>query len=298
MRNWLFVTLVVLLLASLVMLVYAPLMFSPLPPSSLQAHPADSDHPGMEGSLTFCSDICTPYVNPPGAALRGYALDLLQSIYEPSGYTVNLVVAPWTRCLHEARTGHITGVIGTDPDEAPELTYPRETIGIYRPRFYTLPESRWTYRGLDSLREVRLGVSQGYSYTPELDRYIQQQAQSERVLFSKGERSLEHLFTALNEGQIDVFIQNLQTHEAFSKSRSPGHDPLRTAGVPPGDHPLFVAFNPAEAKRDDLATRFDRRIRKLRRDGALKMLLTRYGLIDWQPRSAQTHQVTQEEKSP
>jgi len=298
MRNWLFVILVVLLLASLVLLVYAPLMFTPPLPTSLKEHSADSAHPGIEGTLTFCSDICPPYVNPLDEPLRGYAFELLQSIYGPAGYTIDLVVAPRIRCLHEVHEGRITGIIGTSPDEAPELTFPRESIGIFRPRFFTFPESRWTYRGLDSLRDVRLGVSQGYSYAPDLDRYIQQQAQSERLLFSKGESSLEHLFAALRDGKIDVFIENLQTHEAFAKLRSPGKDPLRIAGVLAVDHPLYVAFNPAAANRDDLAMRYDRRITKLRRDGALDMLLARYELSDWQSPSPQPSQAAQREEHP
>jgi len=288
MKNWLFVTLVVLLLASLVLLVYAPLMFSPAPPSSLTDHPADTVRLGIEGTLTFCSDICPPYVTPPDGPPRGYAVDLLQAIYEPAGYTVKLVVTPWSRCLQEVQQGHISGVIGTDPDEAPELTFPSEDVGIYRPRFITLRDSQWTYRGLSSLREVRLGVIQGYSYAPDLDHYIQQQAQSERILFSKGESPHEHLFDALNKGKIDVFIENLQTHEAFVRLRSSGNDLLRIAGALPFAHSLFVAFNPQAAVRNDLTMRYDRRITKLRRDGALDNLLARYKLRDWQADTTQT----------
>ena len=90
MKNWLFAILVLGLLTLLVLLVFAPTFRGGTASrsSGITPHPTDTTRPGIEGTLTFCSDIWPPYVNDPEQKQRGYSVELLQAIYSPAGFQV------------------------------------------------------------------------------------------------------------------------------------------------------------------------------------------------------------------
>lgn len=281
MKNWLFVTLIVLILTALVLLVYTPIFLAPQsPPPFTSKHPADSTQRGIEGLLTFCTDVSEPFIPVRGETQSGYIPELLRMLYEPVGFQVELVRSPWGRCLSEALKGDMTGVIGTDPSQAASLVFPTEPLDAYRPQFYTLSESPWVYQDLQNLHEIRLGALRDYSYSSLLNAYLTRQGKSERLVFTQGERGLETLLLALHEGKIDAFVANQFTVDAFLKTRAAPKVKLRIAGSLLPKHKLFVAFNPEADRTYTLATRFDRRIRMLRRNGTLARHLAQHNLTD------------------
>ena len=247
MKNWLFSTLMLLVLAILILLIYEPLFEKSTSVSTIsQAHNADSMQPGVEGTLTFCSDVWAPYVNAQDNGREGYVIDLLREIYEPLGYNVELEIIPWSLCLKAVRSGRTTGVIGTDAEEAPALIFPEETMGVYRPLFYTLSQSKWTYHGIETLNGIRLGVVQDYSYSDEMDAYIEQYRQTDSILLSKGEQPIDLLLNALQEGWLDAFVENQFTIDAFLGNNSEIRQNLRIAGPLTTDDRMYVAFSPED----------------------------------------------------
>jgi polar amino acid transport system substrate-binding protein len=220
-------------------------------------------------------------VNEPGNHREGYVVDMLREIYQPLGFKVQLFIVPWSRCLEEVRIGRVTAVIGTDTEEAPDLIFPDATMGVYRPLFYTLAEADWTYHGIDALQEIRLGVVQDYSYSSELDTYIEDYHQTDRLLFAKGEQPMEPLLLALREERIEAFIENEFTVTAYFDDQPGELGLVREAGRLQTDDKMYVAFNPSVERINALAKHYDQRIDKLRKGGLLAELLNNYGLKDW-----------------
>jgi polar amino acid transport system substrate-binding protein len=254
--------------------------------------------PGIEGSLTFCSDVWPPYVNAQDSGREGYVIDLLREIYEPLGYNVELEIIPWSRCLEAVSSGRTTGVIGADEEEAPDLVFPAETMGAYHPLFYTLSNSKWIYKGIETLHDIRLGVAQDYSYSDEMDAYIEQSRQTDRIMLSKGEQPLDLLLNALHEGRLDAFVEDQFTINAFMGNHSEIKQDLRVAGALTTNDRMYVAFSPMEKGSIPLAKRYDRRINKLRNGGFLAKILANYNLKDWQENPAQAAQGQLRERQP
>jgi polar amino acid transport system substrate-binding protein len=150
--------------------------------------------------------------------------------------------------------------------------------------FFTLPDSRWTYTDQAGLSRIRLGAVQDYDYTEMLDLYIGRQAHSGKVWFARGDYPLERLVTALQERQIDAFIENRDVVNAYLQQH-PGQVSLRMAGSAGPATRLYAAFSPRKTDAEGLARLFDRKIDDLRLSGQLQAILDRYGVKDWRNRS-------------
>lgn len=291
--------LAVLILAVLAMLIYQPLLEkTPSASLSSQPHHTDSLRPGIEGALTFCSDVWPPYVKVQGRGSDGYVIDLLREIYEPLGYSVEIEIIPWSLCLQAVNSGRMIGAIGTDEDEAPGLVFPEETMGAYHPLFYTLSKSKWTYQGRETLNAVRLGVVQDYSYSDELDAYIEEHRQTDSILLSKGEQPLDLLLKVLLSGRIDAFVEDQFTVDALLGNNPEIKQNLRIAGSLTTDERMYVAFSPTDEKSLNLSQSYDRRLNKLRTAGLLDNILVNYHLKDWQKNPAQATQSQPGERQP
>lgn len=125
----------VLAMAALALVVYRPLLERPSLLSQegvISDHERESDRP-RHPVLIFTSDPWPGYAGTVGEGMDGYVVDVLRQIYAPSGYEVRYVNKPRTRCIAETRSGQLTGLAGGDVHEAPDLVYPRGTIGRTRP---------------------------------------------------------------------------------------------------------------------------------------------------------------------
>lgn len=281
--------LAVLILAILVLLIYEPLLeIDRSASSAVHTHQTDSMQPGIEGTLSFCSDSRPPYVNLPGGGSEGYFIDLLQEIYEPLGYKVTLEITPWDLCLEAVESGRTTGAIGARRQETPGLVFPVETLGQFRPHFYTLSRSGWTYQGLKTLQAIRLGVLTEHSYSDELDEHIDQFRKTDRITLRKGEQAFELLLNDLQEGRLDALLADPLTVDVFMGKNPEIKQNLRVAGSLTTDERLYVAFSTEDESSLRLRQSYDRRINKFRESGFLATFLDRYDLKDWQQSPVET----------
>ncbi len=285
MRTSNFVVVAFILLGLLLALIYrsAPPAvvpaIAPPPVSALLA--VSTPKAGGAKALTFCSDSWPPYSDQAGTAREGYVVELLRAIYEPLGYTVNYTVQPWSRCLVGVRSGLYSGLAGAEHDDIPDLFFPRLMAGASFPTFFTSKTHLWTYSGEMSLRQIRLGVVQNYTYAPALDRYIAAEAQGDRIVVFRGDEPFRQMLAGLEGGRVDAIIENSLVVEAFLRQQRLPAELLRTAGSAGPGRGVFVPFSPVDERSPELAALFDRRLLELRRDGVLQRILDRYQVSDW-----------------
>ncbi len=276
MKGWHFIVAAAAILAALVYLAYAPyLLDSTEETSSELIEPSFQDH-----VLTFASDPWPPYAGTAGAEQEGYILDVLREIYEPLDYRVRFVNKPWSRCIAEVRSGKLTGLAGCDVHEAPDLVYPRRTIGSTQPTFFVRKDSSWRYEGVESLSSIRLGAIQDYTYERSVDVYIRQHQGTDRVLLAKGNDALQQLIGHLRAGRIDTFVETAPVVRAVLHASDGEVNGIISAGEAPGLD-LFVPFSPRLPEARRYAQLFDKGIDQLRSNGRLAEILASYGLEDW-----------------
>ncbi|MHC4561546.1 MAG: substrate-binding periplasmic protein [Planctomycetota bacterium] len=282
MKNWYFIVAAAVILVGLLALVYSPFLFPPERKTNGNGLFGDTGdgEPTDRHVLTFASDPWPPYAGTAGAEQEGYIVDVLRAIFEPLGYEVGYVNKPWTRCIDEVRHGNLTGLAGCDVHEAPDLVYPRETVGTTRPTFFVREGANWRYDGVDSLTSIRLGAIQDYTYERDVDVYIRQQQGTARVLLTRGNDALVRLIQALRAGAIDAFIENGPVAMTVMASLGDQAKGIVPAGEAPGLC-LYVPFSPGIPGGRPYAQMFDREIVELRESGRLAEILGAYGLEDW-----------------
>ena len=279
MRGRYLIAAAVVAMMALVLVVYLPLWEhrSPGPQDEANSR-GDSDHSNSH-VLVFASDPWPPYAGAAGGEKQGYIVEILRDIYEPLGYQVRYVNKPWTRCIAETRSGQLTGLAGCDVQQAPDLMYPRETIGRTRPTFYVRKGEQWRFTGVDSLKAIRLGAIQDYTYQRDVDAHIRKNAGGGRILLTKGNDAMARLIQALRGGRIDAFIENEPVAKIAIESSGSAAD-IVSAGQTEGLD-LFVPLSPRATDARRLARDFDRGITRLRASGRLAEILSTYGLADW-----------------
>lgn len=234
--------------------------------------------------LRLCSDLWPPYGRAAGDERQGYVVEIARAIFEPD-WRVEYVVAPWSRCVADAREGRVGALAAAGPHEAPGLVYPEETVGAGDPTFFTLPASRWTFTGTSSLAGVRLGAIQGYAYEPAFDAWLSRGPGRESAWLATGDAPLGRLIAMLESGRLDAILENPFVVAGTLEASGRAPDALRKAGSLQHKNPLWLPFSARHPDAQRLAARFDAGLRALRADGRLAAILARYRLADWAVRA-------------
>ena len=237
-----------------------------------------------EKRLTVVSDIWPPFIGKSGTGNEGAMVEIIKSIYTPLGYKVDFLNAPWSRAIDMVRSGVADALVGADYDEVPDFIFPHETIGVTRPAFFVRSDSKWCYKSLESLNNVKLGVIQDYVYTYDgkLENYIRRKRDNGNIISLKGKDALQRLIKALMEMRIDVLIGNAPVVYETLNAIKISEKSLKIAGVPEsGGIRLYLPFSPRKRSSSELADSYDRGIRLLRQNGKLKVVLKKYNLEDW-----------------
>lgn len=131
-------------------------------------------HAGVQvasATLTMVNTVYPPFVNAPHHPLgEGMDVALAREALKRIGYGLALELVPWRRVLLLLRNGHadLTTTISRreDREEYLHFSAPYRLGANYR--FYTRRDSPMQITSLADLRDLRLGVIEGFHYPPML----------------------------------------------------------------------------------------------------------------------------------
>jgi polar amino acid transport system substrate-binding protein len=127
-------------------------------------------------------DIWPPYQTLEEESVSGYSTELIRAIYQRMGIPIESIKAyPWKRALQILETNHAEALFSANhtTDRDVFARYPDEIL-------FESPWLIWSknpngIKSLDDLVSKRIGVVQGYSYTPEFWDFIQTYCEIEAV---------------------------------------------------------------------------------------------------------------------
>lgn len=231
-------------------------------------------------SISLRADAWCPYNCEPDSDKPGYMVEIAQYAFKHTGNQVQYETLNWPRAILETKNGQHDGIIGASKNDAPGFIYPEIELGTMQPCFYAKQENPWTYRGIDSLSQVSLGVINGYAYSEELDPYVAKYIQdTARIQVGSGDDALKNNALKLTKGRIDILVEDRAVMSYFLKKTGQSQ---RIKNVGCAKHTdVFIAFSPASPKSQEYANILARGLRELRESGKLKTILESYGLTDW-----------------
>ncbi|MGC8120667.1 substrate-binding periplasmic protein [Marinobacter sp. VGCF2001] len=220
----------------------------------------------------WCPHNCTA-----GAPQEGYMVDIAREILAEAGYELEYRNYAWARSLTLARDQLISGVIGALQGDAPDMIFPDNALGTARVALYTRLGDPWQYQGMESLAGQTLLVLNGYSYSPDLDRYIAENAQDpDKVWTLSGPAPLGRALQLLEQGRADVFVEEQSVMEWFLRQQE--IIPAPRMAVVVHRAPVFIAFAPDNPQSESLARLLDAGLARMTASGRREAIMGRYGL--------------------
>lgn len=231
-------------------------------------------------TITITADEWYPYNGAPNSILPGYGIEIAEHIFSQHGYSVVYSVRPWERAISSTRQGRFNAIIGAFLEDAPDFIFPSKEFGRAQNAFFINKESGiQTISGIHDLQNLRIGVIKGYSYGDELDAFLARNPK--RVYYSHGASPLEPLVKLLQQGRLDVVIEDQNVFWQQTKIMGMS-GAFHVVGLLNDGDRVYIAFSPNHAKSKEYADIFTFGLIKMRETGELHKILKKYGLSDWQ----------------
>lgn len=219
--------------------------------------------------FTLVRDEWPPYQQVEEETMSGFSVDMIQAVYDAMGTPVDTITSyPWKRAMTILEHGHADGLFSANH------TADREAFAFYPEE--PLLESPWiiwtqdnqTITSLDQLRNKRIGVVLGYSYTPEFWEFIETYCNVEQVSTD------EINFKKLELGRIDATVaeygnglHNIKTLGLKRVTPQPALEIKRDG--------LYIIFNRERVNKAFVAD-FTRHLREFKNTEAYQELWERY----------------------
>ncbi len=226
------------------------------------------------------ADTWCPFNCDPGTDKEGIIIEIAKSALAKKGYTLDYQTINWARAIEETRNGNFEAIAGASTGDAPDFIFPQEAQAVTNYEIYTLKDSKWTFKNEDSLKGIKLGVINGYTYDDKFMEIVNKKNPS--IVVVSGEIGLDQLIKMMDEKRIDALIESPGVFKNFLVSKGLNFSNYRSAGQADKKHQkLFIAFGPKQKDAKDLAKAVSDEVKSLRKSGKLKKLLDKYQMKDW-----------------
>ncbi len=235
-------------------------------------------------TITIRADEWLPYNGPVNRKPAGYMIEMADTIAATQGHTVEYKTMPWDDAVESSRKGDIDCVVGALKSDAEGFAFPEESWGKSLNGLFALTDTvDWTFTDVDSFSSIRIAVISGYSYSEEIDAYIEANKDdpSKVVIVNSTGRALMNAVSRLVSRKADVIIEDVNVAAStFAKMNM--QDRMKSVGVVGEAEPLYIACTPANARGRQFADMFSAGTVELRSSGKLAEILEKYGVEDWQ----------------
>ena len=232
--------------------------------------------------LMFTTGDWRPYIFEKNATVSstkpGFSVEIVNSVFANLGYDITYKTRPFLRQIEEVEEGKFTALVGIYKEEAPNLIFPQEPIGMTQNCFYTKVGHTWQYKNLEDLSSVRIATVIGYIYG-EIDSYIKTSEERVMKLAGSEEDMMKRLTELVDIGRVTAFVQDVAVAEYFFKLEGlKGR--YQKAGCLTSIETM-IGFSPNDPRTPAFVQKFDIEITKLRSSGELMKILTKYEIADW-----------------
>jgi polar amino acid transport system substrate-binding protein len=205
---------------------------------------------------------------------EGVLVELVQEMCRRAGYSVEIRLLPWARCLLEARDGKVDGVFSSFrlPEREPYLAFPKEALTHQDIAFFVRSDSPLDFHGdLGALGGVGIAVITGTSYGSKFDSALRAGA-LHRVAYGN---SIRNNLRMLVFKRVDMVVSYRQV--ALDAARDLGLlARIRELSPPVETVPSYLAFTRV---RDFSAASaaLDAALAAMKKDGAYDRIVRKYG---------------------
>lgn len=221
--------------------------------------------------LAAADSVPTAYVD--NGKQTGMLVDVVKEAFKRTGYSIEIAIMPWARCLADVKSGKIDGIFSVyrTPARQEFLTYADEVLITQVQAFFVRKDSTISFDGdLNKLSELRIGIINETSYGPRLDAALGQGIFKNVDLANSASANIQKLL----RDRIDVIPS--YRHVVLNSARTLGvAGSIKELSPTIEAIPSYLAFS---NKRDYSKTigAFNQALRSMKQDGTYDAIFNKY----------------------
>ncbi len=232
--------------------------------------------PASADVIDLRADAWCPFNCDPDSDRPGYMVEVAQEALALYGHEVRYSSMTWSRSLSQALSGEITGVIGTDQDESPDLIL-GPPMGNYQEAIVFRAGEAQSIETAEDLEGIRIGAILDYDYNAVIAAYVAENARNpERVQMIGGDDPLKRNLLKLTTGRIDMAIDEYSV-VSYMIDQLSLQDELEVLHYGEATE-LHIGFSPALEASPLYAQQLADGLKQLKASGRYGEILARYGL--------------------
>lgn len=231
--------------------------------------------------ITMVSDEWCPYVcGEKGDS--GILIDLARMALAESAITVKPSLLPWARAVKETASGRYSAIAGATAADVEGFILPSVPQAMQRMCFYTLKESDWHYKAIESLETATVAAIVGYAYSEEMDAYIAaNSADVKKIQLMPGDTAMAANMKKVLAGRVTAVLEDANVMSYQFLKNPDWKARMRQAGclhVTPAYSELYIAFSPKQPFAAEMAATIAAYTKKIEKSGAMAHLFNKYGV--------------------
>jgi polar amino acid transport system substrate-binding protein len=207
----------------------------------------------------------------------GYMIEVAKFIFETQGHNIDYQIDTWEKSIKDVRSGKVTALIATTLYDAPDFIFPNKDLGFSKDCFFVKEKDPFEFNSIKDLEKRKLGIVQSYAYSTKTQDFIKEN--KDKLFKAQGIDPLLELHKAIKDGKIDTIVENPIVFNYF-KDHTKLEFKYEEAGCTDGLS-LYIAFSPKNPRSREFAKILSDGIEKLRKDGTLDKILSKYDLKEW-----------------
>jgi len=213
-------------------------------------------------------DEWPPYVID-SAEVKGLAYEIISEAFAEQGYTIKNTIKPWSRALREVTTQRydIALTVWKSSERLEYLDF-SDAYLTNSLIFVSLKENSFSYTGLESLKEKRIGVLRGYAYD---DDFLKS-----NTFDRMDSDSLATNVRKLKAGRIDALVADKFFFLWYLKNNELEIDDFALIDKPLAENPLYIAISRDHPNKESILSAFNAGLKSLQQSGRIAELIKQY----------------------
>lgn len=224
----------------------------------------------------WCPWMCDNFEKP------GLTIELVENIFKTEGINVEFQKASWSIAINEVREGRIKGILAPAKIEAPDFIFSSEPVAYQQMCFYVKKSSKWSFKNIDSIKNMSLAIVQGANYPGMMD-YFNKTHLSKNVKVNQisAEDVFNVGFKLLTNNECDSFVIDSITADNYLKSNY-YTDQFKKVGCLKTEN-LYFALSPKDKEKSmRLIKIFNSNFLSIKLTDAYQKLYDKYGIQKWE----------------
>ncbi len=230
--------------------------------------------------LKIVGDPWCPFTCAAEGDKQGIIVDVSRAALKMSGHELQYQTVNWSRAIEGTRKGEYQLLAGALKQDAPDLLVPKTSYVKQKSCFFTLPGSKWDYKGQASLSTQKIGLVQDYAYGEPFDTDIKK-ISPKNIDPITGLETAQRLIEKLLLKRSDVIIEDhsviqYSLNEYKAKHPKENADLRSTSCLKEAS--LYALVTPSSANSKKWLKDLDKGIDQVIKSGEIQKIFAKYGL--------------------